>query len=101
MSRGIQSLQLVPWLQSGYFLNDSVWLVSVLFGLSRYPTPEPMAGNALDVEHGEKFTSQQGREDTGTKSVHGDVSEDLPMEVDTNLSMQMEQKNGNEMIVYT
>jgi hypothetical protein len=28
------------------------------------------------------------------------VSEDLPMEVDANLSMQMEQKNGNEMVVH-
>ena len=46
-------LQLVSWLQSGYRLNDSVWLVSVLFGLCRYPTPEPMAENAPDVEHGE------------------------------------------------
>jgi hypothetical protein len=26
---------------------------SVLFGLCRYPSPEPMAENALDVEHGE------------------------------------------------
>jgi hypothetical protein len=28
------------------------------------------------------------------------VSEDLPMEVDADPSMQMEQKNGNEMVVH-
>jgi hypothetical protein len=48
-----------------------------------------------------EFISQQGREDTGAKSKeHGDVSEDLPMEVDADPSMQMEQKNGNEMVVH-
>lgn len=44
---------LVPWLQRGYHLNDSMWLVSVLFGLCRYPTSEPMAENAPNFEHGE------------------------------------------------
>jgi hypothetical protein len=59
-----------------------------------------MAENMPDIEHGEEFTSQQGREDTGAESEHVDVSEDLPMEVDANLSMQTEQKNGNETVVH-
>jgi hypothetical protein len=48
-----------------------------------------------------EFTSQQGREDTGAESEErGDVSQDLPMEVDADLSMQTEQKNINEAFVH-
>ena len=48
-----------------------------------------------------EFISQQGREDTGAESEESaDVSEDLPMEVDADLSMQTEQKNGNETVVH-
>jgi hypothetical protein len=48
-----------------------------------------------------EFISQQGREDTGAKSKErGDVSEDLPMEVDADLSMQTELKNGDETVVH-
>jgi hypothetical protein len=33
--------------------NNSVWLVSVLFGMCSYQTPEPIAENSQDVECGE------------------------------------------------
>lgn len=61
---------------------------------------EPMAEDAPDVVHGEAFTSQHGGEDHGAKSEHGDVSIDLPMEGDADLSMQVEQKNGNKMGIH-
>jgi hypothetical protein len=48
-----------------------------------------MVNNVPDVGHGEEeFTSQQGGEDTGAKSKHGDVSIDLPVEGNSNLSVQ-------------
>jgi hypothetical protein len=79
--------------------STTLRLVSLLFSFCRYPTPKAMAENAVDVDHGEEFISQNGGEDTGAESKHGDVSMDLPMEGNADLSIQVERKSGNEMVV--
>jgi hypothetical protein len=59
-----------------------------------------MAENALGVDHGEEFVSWNGGDDTGTESEHSDESIDLPMDGDADLSIQVEQKNGNETVLH-
>ena len=61
-----------------------------------------MAENAPDIEHGE--SSYPNKEEKtlvpAESEERGDVSQDLPMEVDADLSMQTEQKNINEAFVH-
>jgi hypothetical protein len=57
-----------------------------------------MAEDVLGIDHGEEFVSQNGGDDTGTESKHGDESIDLPMDQDAYLTIQVEQKNGNETV---
>jgi hypothetical protein len=59
-----------------------------------------MAEYVLDVDHGEEFSSQHGGKDNGAKSKHGDISIHLTMDRDIDLSMHVQLKNGNEMVVH-
>jgi hypothetical protein len=81
--------------------SAALWLVSAFCIFCRYPAPKLMdEEDEPDVEHGEEFTSQHGGEDTA-ESEHRDISIDLPLEGNSDLSMQVEQKKGNETVVQT
>jgi hypothetical protein len=81
--------------------SATLWLVSALCIFYRYPAPKPMdEEDEPEIEHGEEFTAQHGGEGTA-ESEHGDMSIDLPMDGDADLSMHVEQKKGNETVVQT
>ena len=96
MSRRTQTVPLVACAMAP---NWILRLVNVLFHFCSYPKQKPME-DVPDVAYGEAFTLQHGGEDTGAESERGDVSIDLPVEGDADLSMLVEQKNGNKTVVH-